>query len=91
MQNYGTLIVADRARLVSTITPLELVAGAGGILEIGESAFINYGCSIAASKFIHIGARCNLGTYVIMLDNDFHRLEPERRNERPESAPIILE
>jgi len=25
------------------------------------------------------------------MDNDFHRLEPERRNERPDSAPIILE
>jgi maltose O-acetyltransferase len=26
-----------------------------------------------------------------MMDNDFHRIEPERRNERAESAPIILE
>jgi maltose O-acetyltransferase len=25
------------------------------------------------------------------MDNDFHRLEPERRNERPESKPIVLE
>jgi maltose O-acetyltransferase len=25
------------------------------------------------------------------MDNDFHRLEPERRDERPLSAPIILE
>jgi maltose O-acetyltransferase len=24
------------------------------------------------------------------MDNDFHRLEPERRLERPDSAPIIL-
>jgi maltose O-acetyltransferase len=26
-----------------------------------------------------------------MMDNDFHRLEPERRDERPPSAPIVLE
>jgi len=91
IQNWGTLIIADRVRLVSTITPLELVAGAGGTLDIGESAFINYGCSIAASQLIRIGAHCNIGTYVIMMDNDFHRLEPERRNERPDSAPILLE
>jgi maltose O-acetyltransferase len=26
-----------------------------------------------------------------MMDNDFHRLEPERRDEIPPSAPIVLE
>jgi maltose O-acetyltransferase len=25
------------------------------------------------------------------MDNDFHRLEPERRQEKPPSSPIILE
>src|SRR5205085_12572052 len=75
----------------STITRLELATGANGTLEIGESAFINYGCSIAAQRLVRIGPHCNIGTYVIMMDNDFHCLEPERRNEAPESAPIILE
>ena len=27
----------------------------------------------------------------MMLDNDFHRVEPERRLERPPSKPIIVE
>jgi maltose O-acetyltransferase len=26
----------------------------------------------------------------MMLDNDFHRVEPERRLERPPSAPIVI-
>jgi maltose O-acetyltransferase len=89
--NWGQLIVHDRVQIVSTITPTSLRTGTDGVLEIGEGAYINYGCNISAEKLVRIGPRCNLGTDVIMMDNDFHRLEPERRNERPPSAPIILE
>lgn len=89
--NNGTIVIGDRVRLNSTIATLELAADTNGRLEIGAGTFINYGCSIAATQLIQIGPNCNIGTYVIMMDNDFHRLEPERRNERPASAPIILE
>ncbi|MCA9936604.1 MAG: acyltransferase, partial [Anaerolineales bacterium] len=91
VRNDGRMRIADRVRVVSTIATTELVAGENGTLEIGESAFINYGCSIAAAELIRIGPRCNIGTHVIMMDNDFHRLEPHRRHEKPESRPIILE
>ncbi len=91
IQNQGTLLVGDRVRFISTIATSEFVTGAEGILDIGAGAFINYGCSIAATQLVRIGARCNIGTYVIMMDNDFHHVEPERRNEMPKSAPIILE
>jgi maltose O-acetyltransferase len=91
IQNAGTLEVGERVRLVSTTATLEIAVGSNGLLRIGESVFINYGCSIAATKSILIGARCTIGTHVIMMDNDFHRLEPERRNESPPSAPIVLE
>lgn len=89
--NTGKMIVGNRARLVSTVATLELAAGRGGLLEIGEGVYINYGCSIAATKHVKIGANCSIGTHVIILDNNFHRLEPEQRNEMPESAPVILE
>ena len=88
---WGDLFVDDRVRLVSTIATTELVVVVGGRLDIGESAFINYGCSISATQLVHIGPRCNIGTHVILMDSDFHRLEPERRDEPPEPAPIILE
>jgi maltose O-acetyltransferase len=91
IKNLGRLVIADRVRLFSTITPIEIAVETGGTLEIGSRAFINYGCSIAATSLVRIGARCNIGTYVMMMDNDFHSLEPERRDERPPSAPIILE
>lgn len=89
--NRGRMIIEERVILVSTITPLELVSEKGGELTIGARTFINYGCSISASKSVSIGPDCHLGTYVIMLDNDFHYIEPERRLERPPSQPIVLE
>ena len=79
----------DRLLLISTIATTELAVA--GTLEIGERTFINYGCSIGASHLIRIGARCSLGPFAMLMDNDFHRLEPERRDERPELKPIILE
>ncbi len=91
IRNHGRMLIGDRVRLVSTIATTELVAGENGALEIGEGAFINYGCSIAADLLVRIGPRCNIGTHVIIMDNDFHRLEPHRRDEKPESRPIILE
>lgn len=83
--------IRDRVRLVSTIVPLEIGVGAAATLEIGEGVFINYGVSLGVTKLVLIGAGCSIGPYVMMMDNDFHRLEPERRNELPPSAPIVLE
>jgi maltose O-acetyltransferase len=91
VENAGILHIKNRVQLVSTITPLQLSVGQHGTLEIGERAYINYGCSISAQQHVAIGADCNIGTYCIMMDNDFHCLEPERRLIRPESKPIILE
>jgi maltose O-acetyltransferase len=91
VSNSGTLLIGDRVRLVSTIATLELAVEPGATLDIGDGVFINYGCSIGATKLVRIGSRCTIGTHVIVIDNDFHRVEPERRDERPLSQPIILE
>jgi acetyltransferase-like isoleucine patch superfamily enzyme len=91
IDNKGQLLVGNRVRLSSKIATLELATGPKGVLEIGDGTYINYGCSIAATQSICIGPECNIGTYVIIMDNDFHRLEPERRKETPASDPIILE
>jgi maltose O-acetyltransferase len=90
VQNYGQLHVESRVRLVGTIVPVELACGEHGRLSIGEGTFINYGCSIAAQQQVEIGPHCNIGTYVIIMDNDFHHVEPERRHEMPDSAPITI-
>lgn len=91
VQNKGSLTIEQRVRLAATIVPIELAVGQNATLEIGARTFINYGCSIAATQHVSIGPNCNIGTYVIIMDNDFHRLEPERRQEQPPSAPIVIE
>ncbi|HEY3255332.1 MAG TPA: hypothetical protein VGJ91_15340, partial [Polyangiaceae bacterium] len=91
VHNSGTLLVGDRVRIVSTIAKVELAVGEGGCLDIRDGVYINCGCSIAATSSVIIGKNCNIGSHVTMMDNDFHRLEPERRQELPPSAPIVLE
>ena len=85
------MVIADRVRLDSKVATLELTSDVGGLLEIGVSTYVNAGCSIAATELVRIGAHCHIGPHTMLLDNDFHRIEPERRNERPPSAPIIVE
>jgi acetyltransferase-like isoleucine patch superfamily enzyme len=88
--NHGRMVIGERVQLVSTIATLELVSDAGGLLEIGERSLVNFGCSVVATELVRIGPRCQIGPYTMMLDNDFHRVEPERRLERPPSKPIVV-
>lgn len=87
----GRLIVGDRVQLVSTVATLELVAESGAVLEIGDRSLVNFGCSIVATESVRIGAHCHIGPYTMMLDNDYHHVDPTRRLERPPSRPIVVE
>jgi maltose O-acetyltransferase len=89
--NAGHMVIGQRVRLISTVATLELVTERRGTLEIGERTLVNFGCSLVATERVRIGADCHIGPYTMMLDNDFHRVEPERRLERPPSAPITVE
>lgn len=91
VRNWGRMLIHDRVQLVSTVATLELVTMGGGSLEIGHRTLINYGTQITATASISIGAHCLFGTHNLLIDNDFHRVEPERRLERPASGPIVIE
>jgi maltose O-acetyltransferase len=91
ISNEGRMVIGSRVQLVSTAAKLELVSMNGGSLEIGERTLVNYGGSIAAAQLVRIGSRCLIGTHAIIMDNDFHCIEPERRLEWPESRPIVIE
>ncbi len=91
IRNRGRMVIHDRVRVYSTMARTEMGVGPDGLLEIGEGTSINWGVSIAATKLVKIGANCMIGAQVMMMDTDFHRMEPDRRMERPESEPIILE
>ena len=91
VRNLGRMIIGERVQLISTIATLELVSDVGGLLEIGKRTLVNFGCSLVATDLVRIGADCHIGPYTMMLDNDFHRVEPDRRLERPPSQPIVVE
>jgi len=62
-------------------------------LEIGES-FAMTGGTLCAAEMITIGNRVALGANAIIVDTDFHPLDPARRLMRPndgETAPVIIE
>ena len=75
MSNQGTLTIGARVRLVSTVATLELVTLPGGHLEIGDNVFINYGSSLVASTHVKVGDNCLIGTHVMVMDTDFHRVD----------------
>jgi maltose O-acetyltransferase len=86
----GELVLGERVRLVGHVVPVEIAVGRGASLTIGDRTYINYGTSIGVTRSVTIGADCNFGPYVNIVDTHFHRLEPERRGERPEPAPVVI-
>jgi acetyltransferase-like isoleucine patch superfamily enzyme len=87
--NKGTLLIGERVRIWSTTVPTEFAVFDGGTLEISDNVSINYGTSIAATGLVRIGRDCMLGTYSMILDNDFHEIE--RRDVMPAPRPVVLE
>ncbi|MGB3736748.1 MAG: DapH/DapD/GlmU-related protein [Ilumatobacter sp.] len=87
----GDLVIHDRVQIVSTVAQLELVAEAGGRLEIGSRSLINFGCSIVALDRVTIGERCLIGPHCMIMDTGFHHVDPARRLDPPESNPITIE
>lgn len=87
--NDGTLTFGDRVRLDSTVAKMEMVVLPGGHLEIGSNVFINYGSSLVSSKHVKIGNDVLIGTHVMVMDCDFHRVEDKSWDTTGEA--IILE
>jgi acetyltransferase-like isoleucine patch superfamily enzyme len=79
----------ERVRLVSTVATLELVTLPGGYLEIGDNVFINYGSSLVSSCHVKIGNDCLIGTHVMVMDCDFHRVEDKSWD--TSGLPIVVE
>ncbi len=85
----GHIIIGERAILVGTVVPIELTAHEGGKLIIGEQTFINYGASISAHESVTIGARCKIGHYAFVMDNNQHDMLDRTR--LPQSSPVAIE
>lgn len=85
----GEIVLGERVQIVSRITRCELGAGPGARLEIGARTSLNDGCSIAALQSVQIGERCRLGSYVNIIDNNFHDIFD--RDRTPPSRPVVIE
>jgi acetyltransferase-like isoleucine patch superfamily enzyme len=86
--NQGQLRVGANCRLIGDFQPLRLAIGAGATLTIGDNCTIN-SAIIAAHQQITIGAGCQLGPFVHLMDSDFHDLHD--RSLAGQVAPICLE
>lgn len=87
--NEGRMTIGNSVRLVSTVAKLELVSLPTGHLEIGNNVFINYGSSLVSSAHVRIGNDCLIGTHVMVMDCDFHRVEDKAWDTTGE--PIVIE
>lgn len=88
VENDGTINLGRKLRLDGRTVRLELVARYGGTLSIGDGTYINYGTNISATQSVRIGARCAIGQYSIIMDNDYHSTEDH--HSMGESKPIVI-
>jgi len=89
VHNEGTIAIADRVRFRSEAAMTELVTWKDGTIEIGEGTTINYGTSISAASTIKIGRNCLVGTYVNIMDCDFHNARDHSWN--MDAQPVVIE
>ena len=87
--NQGRMTFGERVRLDSTVAKLEMVVMPGGHLEVGNNVFINYGSSLVSSKHVKVGNDVLIGTHVMVMDCDFHRVEDKSWDTSGEE--IVLE
>lgn len=91
LRGDGALLVDDGVCFLPGATPVGLTVTGGGTLAIGARSFISPGVCIAARQLVRIGAWCLIGPDVLITDNDEYTVDPERRDDLPPSAPVILE
>ena len=86
----GRVILGDRVCIDASRVPVELHAGEGAVIIIGDDVKIEGGTSIEAQGRVTIGERCRLGRFCKIMDNHFHPLKGNRLR-RPESTPVVIE
>ena len=91
VKNAGRMVIGDRVQLVSTIATLELVPSGRAARDRCPARCVNFGVLDGGDEARADRRAVPHRAHTMMLDNDFHRIEPERRLERPESKPIAIE
>ena len=85
----GRVRIGDNVSIHSFLHRVQLSAGKGAELTIGEDTFINNGAVLIAREKVQIGKRVQIANLVVVMDCDFHGVD-NRHGESP-TAPIIVE
>lgn len=85
----GTLRIGNRVRLDASSSPIELYAGPGAEIVLGDDVEIQGGTSFEVLESVRIGDGCKIGPRCKVMDNHLHQLL--NRDLKPPSAPIIIE
>lgn len=85
----GTIKLGKNFCVFSYLAKVQLYAGPGATLEIGDDTFVNNGTTLSASCAIKIGSGVNIAPHCTLIDNDFHGTDA--RDAAPKMAPIVLE
>ena len=85
----GTIRLGKNFCVFSYLAKVQLYAGPGGTLEVGDDTFVNNGTILSASTHIRLGDRVNIAPHCVLIDNDFHGTAD--RSAPPKMAPIVLE
>ena len=86
----GLVRVGAGVRLDARQAPILLMAFPGAEIILEDGVVVESGASIEAVRSVRIGARSQLGAFSMILDNNFHPLEGDRKI-RPESHPVVVE
>ncbi len=87
VRNQGRIAVGREVRFNSRWNPIELFAGPGAELSIGDDVDINYGTMISARKTVTIGSRVMIGNHSIVADTE----QPGTIAPGDDPRPIVIE
>jgi len=62
----------------------------GAAIEIGTRSAIMNGCELIACQKIHIGKDCRIGPGTLIMDSDFHGVQPDLRNKPGITSPVSI-
>lgn len=85
--NTGNMRIGRRCIFRTNRFRPSLTALDGGLLEIGDNAFINDGANICATISIRIGNYVKIADMVYVYDTDFHPVSADRPTKR---KPVII-
>ena len=73
IENRGRIEIGAHVVLASTFSPVQLVTGPSGRIEIGSGVTINFGTQISARRLVRLGNDVSVGPYCVISDDT---LEP---------------